>query len=243
MCFKFRRETSGKEVIQMKNNAQLYLVLLVSLASLALTGCQEGTVSADKSAAEQETAPESLLSKVTAPFVERKFDIPAGTPIQIRLDQGVSSEKNTSGQRFEAHLNRPIIEQGKLLAPRGSKVVGELVDVKDAGKIRGRAEITLTLRKLEIGGQEYTLHTHPMVIRARGTKKRDAGVIAGTSALGAIIGAVAGGGKGAAIGAGAGAGAGTGIVLMTEGKEVEFPPETRFRFSLADPLELPVYSS
>jgi hypothetical protein len=41
-------------------------------------------------------------------------------------------------------------------------------------------------------------------------------------ARGAIIGAVLGGGKGAATGAAIGGGGGTAVVLMTEGKPVEF---------------------
>jgi len=56
--------------------------------------------------------------------------------------------------------------------------------------------------------------------------------------VGAIIGGIAGGKKGAAIGAVIGGGAGTAGVLVTRGKEVEFPPETKFQFQLAQPVKI-----
>ena len=54
-----------------------------------------------------------------------------------------------------------------------------------------------------------------------------------------VIGGIAGGGKGAAIGAAVGGGAGTAGVLLTKGKEVEFPAETKFEFELQKDVTLP----
>ena len=61
---------------------------------------------------------------------------------------------------------------------------------------------------------------------------RDAKVIGGTAGVGAIIGAITGGGKGAATGAAVGGAAGTGAVLVTKGKEVDYPAESRLTFTL-----------
>jgi hypothetical protein len=49
---------------------------------------------------------------------------------------------------------------------------------------------------------------------------------------GAIIGGILGGGKGAAAGAAIGAGGGTGVVLLTEGKPVEFARGLDMRLTL-----------
>ena len=70
--------------------------------------------------------------------------------------------------------------------------------------------------------------------RARPTPRRSAA----RAAVGAIIGAIAGGGKGAAIGAGVGGGAGAGDVLLTRGKPVTFPSETRISFRLRTPVTI-----
>jgi len=199
-----------------------YILSLMALsASLALGGCQESSVLADR---------------------QPKVVVPEGTQIVIRLEQRISTSKNTSGETYQAVLAKPIEVDNKVLAPVGSEVIGELTQVEESGRIKGRARLTMTLKSLALGGEKYTLDTRPLTIEAAGSEKKDAQVIAGTAALGAIIGAIAGGGKGAAIGAGAGAGAGTGAVLYMKGSEVKFDPECRFAFRLASPLELPAYS-
>jgi hypothetical protein len=99
----------------------------------------------------------------------------------------------------------------------------------------------MILRTLEIGDSEYDVVTEPKTFVAKSTRKKDAAVIAGGAAAGALIGAIAGGGKGAAIGAGVGGGSGTGYVLATKGDAVAYGSETRFRFVLAEPVDLPIY--
>ena len=71
-----------------------------------------------------------------------------------------------------------------------------------------------------------------------GSAGGDLAKIGAGAAIGAAIGAVAGGGKGAAIGAGAGAAAGTGAVLITNGKSVEIPVETRLTFRVNQSITL-----
>jgi hypothetical protein len=169
--------------------------------------------------------------------------IPAGTRIPIRLDQGINTAKNSPGDDFTASLNGPIVIDGHVVAPSGSKVVGELTQVEESGRVEGRASLTMELREIVVDGEEYDLPTKPLTLVAPSTKKKDAAVIAGGAGVGAIIGAIAGGGKGAAIGAGVGGGSGTGYVLATKGKEVAYGPEARFTFTLAEPVEMPVPKS
>ena len=197
------------------------------------------TVSAD----EQKAAPqESFLSRLTGPRREIAV-VPEGTSIAVRLSQGISTTKNNAGDPFSASLDGPLVVNGKTLAPRGSVVSGMLTDVVDAGRVEGRASLTMVLRRLTVDDKGYSLTTQPLTLVARSTKKKDAAIIGGSAAAGALIGAIAGGGKGAAIGAGVGGGSGTGYVLATKGDPVAYGPETRFTFRLSEPLELPVYNN
>src|SRR3990172_3908519 len=164
--------------------------------------------------------------------------VPAGTKIQIRLEQGISTEKNSPGDTFSASLNAALMVDGKTLAPAGSKVSGRLIRVKESGRIQGRANLTMVLQELQVGENHYDLSTNPVTLVAPGTKKRDAEIIAGGAAAGSAIGAIAGGGVGAAIGVGIGAGSGTGVVLATKGKEISYGPEARFIFTLSQPVTL-----
>jgi hypothetical protein len=169
-----------------------------------------------------------------------RIEVPAGTRIQVRLDQGISTVKNAPGDEFTATLNAPLLVNGKLLAPEGSKVTGQLTQVKESGRVKGRASLTMELRELSVGRDTYDLASQPLTLVAPKTTKKDAFIIGGSAVLGTIVGAIAGGGKGAAIGAGVGGAGGTGFVLATRGKEIVYGPEARFTFTLAEPVDLPV---
>jgi hypothetical protein len=69
---------------------------------------------------------------------------------------------------------------------------------------------------------------------APGTKKRDAAIIGGGTAAGAVIGEIVGDRPG--LGAVIGGAAGTGVVLSTKGKEIELPPGTHIEFRFQNPL-------
>jgi hypothetical protein len=202
-----------------------------------LIGRSGDTVSAD---AAEPADQKSILSKLG--LRRETVVVPEGTALAVRLAQGVSTEKNNAGDPFTATLDAPLIINGKTLAPRGAEVRGLLTDVIDAGRVEGRASLTMVLRRITIADDDYSLTTQPLTLAARSTKKKDAAIIGGSAAAGAVIGAIAGGGKGAAIGAGVGGGSGTGYVLATKGDPVAYGPESRFTFRLSEPLDLPVYT-
>jgi hypothetical protein len=194
----------------------------------------------------------SALADSTSPSESKSFfsrfsrepemiTLPANTKLPVRLEHAISSEKNASGDPFTGWLDGPLTVDGKVVAPSQSKVVGLLTQVQDSGRVKGVASLTMVLQKLVVDGKEYDLDSLPVTRVARNTRKKDATIIGGGAAAGAVIGAIAGGGKGAAIGAGVGGGSGTGYVLATKGQPVAYGPEARFTFYLDKPLELPVY--
>ncbi|MBI2819897.1 MAG: hypothetical protein HYX73_07950 [Acidobacteria bacterium] len=210
----------------------------VAILAGVLIGRPGTTVSADA-----QTAPsKSWLGRLTGSRPELVM-VPIGTRISVRLQQGISSEKNNAGDTFAATLDAPLRVNGKTLAPAGTRVEGLLTNVIDSGRVEGKASLTMILRQMMINGEEYTLSTQPMTLVARSTKKKDAKIIGGSAAAGAVIGAIAGGGKGAAIGAAVGGGSGTGYVLATKGDPVAYGPETRFTFVLTEAIDLPVNKS
>jgi hypothetical protein len=165
--------------------------------------------------------------------------LPAGTNLNIRLGETLSTDHNYTGDTFRGTLETPIIMDGFIIADRGSRVLGRIVNAQKAGHIEGASDLNLTLTEINTtDGQRVAVRTNtndrkgPMGSN-HGTEK-----IAGGAALGAIIGAIAGGGKGAAIGAGAGGAAGTGAAMATHGKACVIPTETRLSFSLQVPVTL-----
>jgi hypothetical protein len=167
----------------------------------------------------------------------RKVTIPAGALITVRLNETVSSEKNQAGDTFTATLDQPLIVEGLVLAERGARVEGKVLEVERAGRVRGVATLKIHLVKLHTAdGQDIAISTEPFGKTAEASTGDDAKKIGIGAAVGAAIGAIAGGGRGAAIGAGVGGAAGTGTVLATRGKPAVLPSETRLTFRLQEPV-------
>jgi hypothetical protein len=167
----------------------------------------------------------------------RKVTIPAGTLITVRLNETLSSEKNHPGDTFTATLDQPLIVEGLVLAERGARVQGKVLEVQQSGRVRGLASLKIHLVKLHTAdGQDITISTEPFGKTAEASTGSDAKKIGVGAAIGAAIGAIAGGGRGAAIGAGVGGAAGTGTVLATRGKPAVLPSETRLTFRLQEPV-------
>lgn len=166
--------------------------------------------------------------------------VASGTPLEIRLNSGLSSGTAKSDDRFEGTLSQDLEHNGKVLAPKGSVIFGRVSDVAGSGRVQGRARMSLSLTELNVGDDKYDLKTNTLSFEAESTQGRDAKAVGGSAGVGALIGAIAGGKKGAAIGAAIGAGAGTATVMVTKGKEVVFEPEQKFNFKLEQDLEIKV---
>jgi len=165
--------------------------------------------------------------------------IPAGTLLSVRLGQTLNSERNHSGDTFSATLDQPLVVDGFVIAERGARAQGRVVEVDRSGKVSGLARLNVELVQLTTSdGQHIKVNTGAFERKADTNHKKDAAKIGIGAAIGAAIGAMAGGGKGAAIGAGVGGGAGAGDVLLTRGKEAEIPVETRLSFRLRDPVKV-----
>jgi hypothetical protein len=202
--------------------------LIVLSVLFGLSACTTAET-ADRDAASDSAVAREAREKVT---------VPTGTPIRIVLQNGVGSDTSTSGSEFSAVLAEPVTVNGKTVLEKGSAVVGRVTDVKKSGRVKGRASISLTLTSLERDGKSVPVATKTYVGVAKSTRKRDVAVIGGAAGVGAAIGAIVGGGKGAATGAAIGGAGGTGTVLATRGDDVHFPPESRLRFVLSNPIDL-----
>ena len=165
--------------------------------------------------------------------------IAAGTLISVRLNDTLSTKRNQTDDTFSATLDQPLVVDGFVIAERGARLDGRIVQSEQAGRVKGVARLLLELTSINLSdGQKIALHTESFEKLGPETKKEDAAKIGAGAVLGTIIGAVAGGGKGAAIGAGAGGAAGAGTVAATRGKPAELPVETRISFKLDQPVTI-----
>jgi len=165
------------------------------------------------------------------------IQIPTGTPITVRMIEGVDSNVARLGQTFRASVDEPVVVNGQTVIPRGADALAKLVEDKQSGKFEGKTVLTLALTDITINGQMVDTTTGDVSRASSSRGARTAKVVGGTTALGAIIGALAGGGRGAAIGAASGAAVGGGAEILTKGQQVKIPSETRLTFTLEQPIQ------
>jgi hypothetical protein len=189
----------------------------------------------------QETAPplQPQSSAYGAPPPQQSaLQIPSGTPITVRMIDGVDSEQSRLGQTYRASVDEPVLVNGQTVISRGADCVARLVEDQESGKFAGRTILKLDIQQVQVNGRMIDITTGDVTRESGSRGARTAKVVGGTTALGAIVGALAGGGKGAAIGAASGAAVGGAAEVLTKGQRVKVPSETRLTFTLQQPVNL-----
>lgn len=181
--------------------------------------------------------PLELKPEPRQPRQPQTVTLPAGTLIVVRVDETLSTAYNVPGDSFRATLDEPVIVEGLVIAEKGSRLEGRVVEADRSGRMKGRARLLVELVRLNsTDGQRIRLQTATFAKEAESSKGSDAAKIGAAAGLGAAIGAIAGGGKGAAIGAAAGGAAGAGGIMATPGRTAEIPSETKLSFRLSEPV-------
>ena len=136
----------------MKERSVLYVGLAGLVVSAASWGQQLQTGD------EQRTQPPAAWERVN----ERKVSLPAGTMLAVRLTDHVSSDKSQAGDRFEGTLDTPIVVGGKVVADKGSSVVGRVARVRKAGRMTAPSELVLELVELVCPTGRVAIQTDPI---------------------------------------------------------------------------------
>lgn len=182
--------------------------------------------------------------------------IPAGTKVLLQLTNSVSTRSARKGDGVYLQTNFPVIADGRVVIPAGTYVQGVIDRVQRSGRIKGRAEVLMHFThliypngylltmpgSLESADSSDTQKVKDKegTIQAQGSKGRDAGVIAATTASGAGIGAATRGVRGLGIGSGIGAAAGVLETLFTRGEEVRLEAGTNVEMVLERALDVDV---
>jgi hypothetical protein len=206
---------------------------------------QKTEVTAPSAPAEPPPPENVPVQNVSSPSPAEQVRVPhtvtlaAGTLLPVRVGETLSSARNQPGDTFLATLTQPLVIDGFVIAERGARVEGKVLDTTPAGRVKGVSHLGISIVRLATAdGQNIRIRTEPFVKDGPTSTGTDAAKIGGGAAIGAIIGALAGGGKGTAIGAGAGGAAAAGDVLLTRGRPTEIPVETRVSFKVQDSVTI-----
>jgi len=203
-----------------------------------LTAKDEKTVPKDQ-IAEVQVVPKDT-GKVPEPPPAAKFReiaVPSGTKLALEIDTPVNTKTSAVEDPVDARLTEAVTIDGTEVLPVGTRLRGNVSEVKAAGKVKGVASITVRFNRLTAREENYPIAAD-FSLTAPSSKKKDATKIGIGAAAGAVIGAIAGGGKGAAIGAAVGGGAGAGYVMMTAGEEIDVPAGTKIALTLDRAVEV-----
>ena len=196
----------------------------------------------------QQQGPRSLdidPARVQPPLV-----VPAGTVIPVTLTNRITTKNAKDGDGVYGRTAFPITVNNKIVIPEGSNVRGKITELRRPGRVKGKAELTLTFQTLVLpNGVTIPIYTSlggaggagerkgEATVQGDSSKGEDAKTVGSTAAQGALIGVIADRGAGAAVGGVAGAAAGTAAVLLTRGKDLVLEPGTTIEIVLDRPIE------
>ncbi|MBW2634089.1 MAG: hypothetical protein JRE14_08200 [Deltaproteobacteria bacterium] len=155
--------------------------------------------------------------------------VPAGTMLLVRTKEPLDSSRQKAGHKFTAVLEADLVVDRTVVAPRGSNVYGELIDAKQAGRVAGKSEMTITFTGLMINNQIRPIQTGAIQAVAESDQAKNT---ASKVVRGAAIGGLVDGKSGARTGAKVG----TGAALLTRGGKINIPANTLLEVPLAEPF-------
>jgi hypothetical protein len=180
-------------------------------------------------------APEPAPAPARTTTTASANEVPAGTELDVRLQNNLNSGTSQVEDRFEATTLVDLIINGRLLVPAGSVMRGVVTAVEAGTRTNRTSRMTVSFDQITVNGRSYPMRgTVTDAIKGEGIRGEATRAGAG-AAVGGILGAILGGAKGAVLGVLIGGG---GTIAATEGKEVELPQGTVMRVRVDSPLQL-----
>jgi hypothetical protein len=161
--------------------------------------------------------------------------IAVGTELDVRLQTPLNSGTAKVEDPVEATTMVHLYQGDDLLIPAGSLVTGYVAAVDPASRSDRKGSLSINFTKLTVSGRTHDAKI--LVTQALESEglKGEVGRIGAGSAVGAILGGILGGMKGAIAGILVGGG---GVLVATEGKDVDLPSGTVLRVRFDSPVAL-----
>ena len=101
-------------------------------------------------------------ASATAPATPAEFVVKAGTKIPLSLVNSLNTKVTAEGDRVYLETAFPIVQDGRIVVPKGSYVAGTVTEVKRAGKMKGKAELFLRFDSLTLpNGVTHEFRSRP----------------------------------------------------------------------------------
>ncbi len=124
------------------------------------------TFSAPVAAAPQPT-PKDVISS-TRPKHQSQYTIAAGTKLPVKMLDNISVESSQEDDWFRGTLENDLLVNGKVFAPKGTRVNGQVVTAQAQGKYG--PELAVTLRELVVNDQIIKIATSSYLVQTQAAK-------------------------------------------------------------------------
>ena len=178
---------------------------------LALTLAGPGDVGPESSGAGGVISGEATSITGAGATAPRVVTLPAGTPLHVRMGNGVNSATDKPGKKFTAILESNLLAEGRTVAPAGTTVHGQLAQVGQAERLPGHPGLRLMLTDMVLNGESKPVSTSQVSPSDQASK--------------------AGGGI-------ADAGQDAGTVALGKGESISVPPGSLLEFTLSQPMSI-----
>jgi hypothetical protein len=143
-----------------------------------------------------------------------RVTLPPGTAIELRFVDAITSASAIQGQHFKLAVEHDVLQQGRILVPRGTAAVGTILDAEPSGRAGAGGTLSIKLDYLQLGPQRVRLHwTLSSTDRSRERK---------AMMLNGLL---------------------VGLGTSTQGKEIEVAAGTQITATTKDPVEIAVAPS
>jgi hypothetical protein len=220
----------------------------------------QATVQATAANASGQAAAQGATGGADTSPAGKTVEVPAGTKVLLALRSGVNTKTAQAGDGVYLSSDFPVVVGNHVIMPSGMYVQGVIDNVVRPGRVKGRAQVTMHFTSLifpngSVVSIPGTVNSVPGsdgakvnkggegTIEQAGTKGKDAGTIATTTASGAGLGGIIGAadghpGEGVGYGALAGAAGGLLYTLFTRGNDVVLQPGQTIEMVFQRPLML-----
>jgi len=106
-------------------------------------------------------APAATAAAPPVQAVAESMVVPAGTQVMVRLASDLSSASTSVGAPFQGFLDRDLMVDGRLVAPRGGTVYGAVIGV-ERGTSGRPPSLTATLLEMRVGSRVLPIKTQPI---------------------------------------------------------------------------------
>ena len=122
---------------------------------------------------------DSTGNSATKPETIKEVTVPAGTKFSVTINSQLATNKNVTGSTFSATLANDFIFEGDTISPKGSQVIGKIVDSK-SGQGLGDSKLSIQITEITVNKQLTPVVTDPITIKGGRGRKSYAEIPAGT---------------------------------------------------------------